>query len=207
MPALLSRRPAAALAALAIAGGVHAAGVTAAVADKAGRPLAGAVVTLEPTGAKLATRPMAGVEISQAKKTFLPDVTVVTVGTPVSFPNLDTVRHHVYSFSPAKTFELKLYAGTPGAPVVFDRPGVVVLGCNIHDLMTAWVVVVDTPYHARSAESGKARLEGVAPGSYRLRAWHPSLPADAEPPSVPVTVAGSDLEAAIRVDGVAAPAP
>lgn len=192
------------LGALILAGSCQAAVVTATVTDKSGRPLPGAVVTLEPVGAKLATRPMATVEIAQRRKAFDPDVTVVTVGTPVTFPNYDTVRHHVYSFSPAKTFELKLYAGTPGAPVVFDKPGVVVLGCNIHDLMTAWVVVVDTPHHARSAEGGKARLDGVAPGAYRLRAWHPVLPPDAQPPSVAVSVAGSDLDAAIRIEAVVA---
>ena len=185
-----------------LAGGCQAAVVTATVTDKAGHPLPGAVVTLEPVGAKLPTRPMATVEIAQRKKAFDPDVTVVTVGTPVTFPNYDTVRHHVYSFSPAKTFELKLYAGTPGAPVVFDKPGVVVLGCNIHDLMMAWVVVVDTPFHARSAEGGKARLEGVTPGAYRLRAWHPGLATDAQPPSVPVTVTATDLDAPIRIEGV-----
>jgi len=112
------------------------------------------------------------------------------------------VRHHVYSFSPAKTFELKLYTGTPSAPVVFDKAGIAVIGCNIHDRMTAWVVVVDTPFHARSAANGTARLEGVAPGSYRLRAWHAALPTDAAPPSVPVNVGAADADVRIRLDGV-----
>jgi plastocyanin len=185
----------------------HAAAVTANVVDKAGRPVAGAVVVLEPIGARPPVKPMSGVEISQAKRTFMPDVTVVTVGTPVTFPNLDTVRHQVYSFSPAKTFELKLYAGTPSTPVVFDKPGVVVLGCNIHDLMSAWVVVVDTPYHARSGDGGKARFDGVPAGSYRMRAWHRGLDADAAWASANVTVAGVDLDATIRVEGVAPASP
>ena len=184
--------------------GAAAATVTATVTDKAGHPLPGAVVTLEPTGAKLAVKPMNGVEIAQKKKEFIPDVTVVTVGTPVTFPNLDTVRHHVYSFSPAKTFELKLYAGTPGAPVVFDKAGIAVIGCNIHDQMTAWVVVVDTPFHARSSGNGTVRLEGVGAGSYRLRAWHSALATDTAPPSVVVNVASADVESAIRLEGVVA---
>ena len=192
-----------ALAAILFSGVAHAAGVTASVVDKAGRPVAGAVVTLEPVGTRLPVKPLSGVEISQARRTFIPDVTVVTVGTPVTFPNHDTVRHQVYSFSPAKTFELKLYAGTPGAPVVFDKPGVVVLGCNIHDLMSAWVVVVDTPYHARTSEAGKARLDNVAPGAYRLRAWHRGLDPDAAWPAVNLTIAGSDVEATVRIDGPA----
>jgi len=185
----------------------HAAAITANIVDKAGRPLAGAVVVLEPVGARLPVKPMSGVEISQARLMFMPDVTVVTVGTSVTFPNLDTVRHQVYSFSPAKTFELKLYAGTPSTPVVFDKPGVIVLGCNIHDQMSAWVVVVDTPYHARSTEAGKARLDNVAPGAYRLRAWHRGLDAEAAWPALNVTVAGTDLDATIRLDGVAAASP
>jgi plastocyanin len=189
-------------AALASAVAAQAAGVSATVTDKAGRPLPGAVVTLEPVGARLPVKPMVGIEISQKDKRFIPDVTVVTVGTPVTFPNLDTVRHHVYSFSPAKTFELKLYTGTPSAPVVFDKAGIAVIGCNIHDRMTAWVVVVDTPFHARSAANGTARLEGVAPGIYRLRAWHAALPTDAAPPSVPVNGGAADADVRIRLDGV-----
>jgi len=185
----------------------RAAVVTVSVVDRSGRPLPGAVVVLEPVAMRAPAKPMTGVEISQAKRMFMPDVTVVTVGTPVTFPNLDTVRHHVYSFSPAKTFELKLYAGTPSTPVVFDKPGVVVLGCNIHDQMSAWVVVVDTPYHARSTDAGKARLDNVPAGSYRLRAWHRGLDADAPWATANVAVAGADLDATIRVDAVASPSP
>jgi plastocyanin len=110
-----------------------------------GKPLTDAVVMLEPAAVRLPVAPLAGVQIAQLKRQFAPQVSVVTVGTPVSFPNDDTVRHHVYSFSSVKTFELKLYAGVPNAPVVFDKPGIAVLGCNIHDQMVAWVVVVDTP--------------------------------------------------------------
>src|SRR5689334_20889895 len=106
---------AAALLAGALVSEAGAAGVNTTVVDPAGRPLPGAVVMLEPVGARLPVKPMSGVEIAQAKRTFMPDVTVVTVGTPVTFPNLDTVRHQVYSFSTAKTFELKLYTGTPSS--------------------------------------------------------------------------------------------
>ena len=100
----------------------------------------------------LASLPVAaqGAEMAQKGKQFDPTVLVVPVGTSVGFPNRDTVRHHVYSFSPVKTFELKLYSGVPANPVVFDKIGIAVLGCNIHDAMTAWVVVVDTPYFGRS---------------------------------------------------------
>ena len=97
----------------------------------------------------------------------------------MQFPNRDKVRHHVYSFSPIKAFELKLYAGTPSNPVVFDKPGIAVLGCNIHDSMVAWVVVVETPYYGQTAATGKLRLDNVPPGNYRLRTWHPDMPTGA----------------------------
>ncbi|MGZ5205888.1 MAG: methylamine utilization protein [Caldimonas sp.] len=172
----------------------RAATVTVLVSDPAGRALADAVVMLEPTTGRLPTSPMVGVRIAQAQRQFSPQVTVVTVGTPIAFPNLDTVRHHVYSFSPAKTFELKLYAGVPAAPVVFDKPGVAVLGCNIHDHMVAWVVTVDTPLHARSGAAGRAQLDDVPPGSYRLRVWHSALKDPTEPTSTPLIVGRADIE-------------
>src|SRR6188474_185260 len=131
------------LALAAFCGSASAASVGVFVADPAGKPLPDAVVMLEPVAGRLPVTPMAGVRIAQVKRQFTPQVSVVTVGTPVSFPNDDTVRHHVYSFSPVKTFELKLYSGAPNAPVVFDKPGIAVLGCNIHDRMAAWVLVVD----------------------------------------------------------------
>jgi plastocyanin len=176
----------------------HGGTVDVTVTDAAAQPLAGAVVMLEPASGRLPTKPMTGVRIAQAQRRFDPAVTVVTVGTPIEFPNFDTVRHHVYSFSPAKTFELKLYAGVPSAPVVFDNPGIAVLGCNIHDRMAAWVVVVDTPLHARSGADGHARIGGVPPGRYRLRAWHPGLGA-AAPAGVALEVGAADLAAGIAL--------
>jgi hypothetical protein len=97
----------------------------------------------------------------------------------VLFPNQDTVRHHVYSFSPTKTFELKLYAGVPANPVIFDKVGIAVLGCNIHDNMVAWVLVVDTPYFGHTDAQGKLALDNVPNGSYKLRTWHSTLPTGA----------------------------
>jgi plastocyanin len=163
------------------------------VVDRAASPVSNAVVMLEPTTGRLSVSPMTGVRITQSKRQFIPQVTVVTVGTPVTFPNLDTVRHHVYSFSPIKPFELKLYAGVPASPVVFDKPGIAVLGCNIHDHMVAWVIVVDTPLHVRSDAAGRARIEDVAAGSYHLRIWHSDLPAGSRPISMPLTVAAVDM--------------
>ena len=173
--------------------------------DTAGKPLLDAVALLEPASGKVAVKPLADVEISQAKRQFSPRVTLITTGTRATFPNFDTVRHHVYSFSPTKTFELKLYAGVPGVPVVFDKPGVAVLGCNIHDTMAAWVVVADTPWFARSAANGHARIDAVPPGNYRLRLWHPGLAPGSEPAAVALSIGAADMEHAARLTVSAEP--
>lgn len=146
------------------------------VVDPAGKPLNDAVAFLESREARAAVRPAEGLEMSQVAKQFSPRVLVVPVGTAVGFPNRDVVRHHVYSFSPTKTFEIKLYSGTAASPVVFDKPGVAVLGCNIHDNMAGWILVVETPYSGRSTEAGRVVIDNVPAGNYRLRVWHPSLP-------------------------------
>ena len=193
---MLSRLPTLAtlLALCALTLSAEAATVSVVVTDLGGKPLADAVVMLEPASGRLPVSPMSGVQIAQVRRQFTPQVTVVTVGTPVTFPNNDTVRHHVYSFSPVKTFELKLYAGVPNTPVVFDKPGIAVLGCNIHDQMVAWVVVVDTPLHARSGAAGKAQIDAVPPGNYRLRAWHSGLAEGSPPTSTPLGVGAADVE-------------
>ncbi len=187
------------VAALLCAAAAHAAGVDVVVTDASGNPLADAVVMLEPAAGRLPVKPMTGVQIAQHDLQFSPQLTVVTVGTAVLFPNQDTVRHHVYSFSPAKTFQIKLYAGVPHTPIVFDKPGVAVLGCNIHDGMVAWVVVTDTPLWARSGPGGHARVEGVAPGSYDLHVWHSTLAEGAPPVQLALAVAGGDVEQRVKL--------
>ena len=181
--------------------------VQVAVQDGGGRPLAAAVVFLESAEARKLVRPAQGVEMAQEKRQFVPDVMVIPVGTEVRFPNRDTVRHHVYSFSPAKKFELKLYAGTPANPVLFDQPGVVVLGCNIHDQMVAWLLVVDTPFYAQtSAAAPVARLDKVPAGAYRLRVWHAGLPVGAPAHDQALSVTESPAPAAplvVKLQGVA----
>lgn len=127
---------------------------------------------------------------------------IVTTGTAVTFPNRDMVRHHVYSFSPTKKFELKLFAGTPANPVVFDKSGIAVLGCNIHDNMAAWVVVVDTPFYARTDSLGLAGLADVPAGSYRLRVWHSRLPVGAPAADQALTVGSTPGNAMVRMTGL-----
>jgi plastocyanin len=140
--------------------------------------------------------------IDQVEKRFVPRVSVVRVGTEVSFPNSDRIRHQVYSFSPAKVFSLKLYAGTAGEPVTFDKPGLVVLGCNIHDYMVAFVAVVDTPYFAKLPASGSVIID-LPPGGYRLRVWHPSLTAPIAPREVSVRSAPLVVALTANLDGAA----
>jgi len=170
------------------------------VRDEQGRPLPEAVVFLESPEAARAAKPLPGGEMAQKDKTFVPDTLVVTRGTAVQFPNRDTVRHHVYSFSPAKRFELKLYIGTPANPVSFDQAGVVVLGCNIHDEMIGWILVVDTPYFGRSTGNGQVRLNDVPEGSYRLRVWHSRLPVGAPALDLPqrLDAAGASTTVTLR---------
>jgi len=154
-------------------GAAGAAALNVQLTDARGGPARDAVVYAEPIGGrKTATAPKSAT-IDQVKKEFVPRVSVVQAGSAVSFPNRDDIRHQVYSFSPAKTFELKLYHGVPSRPVVFDKPGLVVLGCNIHDRMVAYVLVVDTPYFAKVDGQGRAHFEGLAPGEYEITAWQP----------------------------------
>ena len=192
----------AALAALALA--AQAGTVQVEVLDAAGQPLADAVVFLESADARKAVKPLAGAQMAQEKRQFVPSVLVVPVGTEVRFPNNDSVRHHVYSFSPAKRFELKLYTGTPSSPVLFDSPGVAVLGCNIHDQMVGWILVVDTPYYARTpAAPGRAQIGSVPPGTYTLRTWHTRLPVGAPAQEQALTVPATGAAAAsVRLAGL-----
>lgn len=173
-----------------------AASVSVQVLNQAGQPLANSAVYAEPVSGQTPAKSLKTVEIEQKNKTFFPLVTVIQSGTAISFPNHDTVRHHVYSFSPAKSFELKLYSGTPGSPVLFDKPGTVVVGCNIHDRMIAYIHVVDTPYFAKTDASGQAKLDGLLPGKYRLKAWHFNLPSGEALPEQAMTLSSNDSSAA-----------
>lgn len=142
------------------------------VRTPAGQPVENAAVVLEPVAGK-APQGKATAVIEQRDREFVPYLSIVQKGTAIDFPNRDKLKHHVYSFSPAKTFELKLYSGKPATPVRFDKAGEIALGCNIHDWMEAHVLVVDTPWFAKTGADGRARIERVPPGAYRLRLWHP----------------------------------
>lgn len=153
-----------------------AADLRATVRDRMGRGVEDAVVLAVPLDRSLmkAVRPARNV-VDQVGQEFVPYVKPVYVDSMVSFPNKDNIRHHVYSFSPAKTFELKLYSGTAAPPVLFDVPGAVTLGCNIHDWMIGYIYVADTPFFAKTDKDGVAEIERLPAGEYNVRVWHPDM--------------------------------
>lgn len=109
--------------------------------------------------------------MTQKNRQFTPHILVVEKNSQVEFPNADSIMHHVYSFSKSKTFELKLYREQPQDPITFEQTGVVELGCNIHDWMLGYIVVVDSPYYAITNEQGIASFD-IPNGSYKLNVWH-----------------------------------
>lgn len=140
-----------------------------------GRALPGAVVTVRPLeGAPHhAAAPLHAI-MDQVNRAFVPDLLVIPVGSTVEFPNSDSVSHQIYSFSPAKRFQLPLYRGKPYPPTHFEQPGVVTLGCNIHDEMLAYLLVTDAPWYGRTDAQG-AWLTELPRGRYRVEIWHPRL--------------------------------
>lgn len=151
----------------------YAASLNASVKDGTDKQLENAVVYATPTaGLSPQEQQMDRKNIDQIDKAFVPRISVFQKGTSVEFPNHDNIRHHVYSFSEAKSFEIPLYKGTPADPIVFDKPGAISLGCNIHDWMWAHVYVTDTPYFGISDAQGNVALQDLPPGEYRVQVWH-----------------------------------
>ena len=192
------------LAALAFVPGSNAASLGVAVANHIGDPVADAVVYAVPLAGSIAPpQEPATVVIEQVNFLFKPFVTAVRTGTRVRFPNRDNDRHNVYSFSPAKVFELPLYKGEPPHPVVFDKPGIVSLGCNIHDWMLAHVYVLDTPHFAVTDGTGRVRIEGLEAADYEVKVWHPGLKGSLKSASHKITLAeaGQDIRFSIKLRG------
>jgi plastocyanin len=174
-----------------------AAPLTVRVVDSNGRPVRDAVVTLRSATASGRLAPRGSYSVSQKDMQFHPFVLVVPLGAKVSFPNLDPTRHHVYSFSPAKKFELKLFAKDQSRSVVFDRPGVVALGCNIHDAMTAFIFVSDTQFAAKTGANGIAQFANAPSSPGKIFVWHPYLRAKGN--VVERQVAAADRNASFSV--------
>lgn len=181
-----------------MAGIAHAAPVSVQVIGLDGRPLAGAVVTLTMPGTAVPA-PRGTYRVAQQNIAFDPKVLIVPVGAQVSFPNLDRVRHHVYSFSPAKKFDLKLYGRDESRSITFDKPGPVTLGCNIHDGMNGLVYVTATPYAALADADGRVSFAGAGAGRGMLTVWHPSIRKSGNTLSQPLVVSSAGATATVRL--------
>jgi plastocyanin len=118
---------------------------------------------------------------------FAPHVLVIQVGATVEFPNSDPMSHNVFSISDAKRFNLGLYTRGAIRRLIFDKPGVVELLCNVHLEMFGYIVVVKNPYFARTDSPGAYRIDGVPAGRHRLRCWHERFPAQERTVEVPET--------------------
>jgi plastocyanin len=153
----------------------HAADFSVTVRQRDARPLAGAVITLESEAANAPSASPIAAIMDQVDLAFVPDVLVIPVRSTVQFPNSDAISHQVYSFSGAKSFQLPLYRGKPYPPVTFDQPGVVTLGCNIHDNMVAYILVTRAAHFGRADAAGQWTATNVAAGRYIVRVWHPLL--------------------------------
>lgn len=212
MPTVVTRISLA-LACLAFSAGAAIASLQVNVLDQNGQPLPEAVVTLRGT-VEPVTPVAATATMDQRRQEFVPHVLAVRAGTSINFPNSDNIRHQVYSFSAPKRFELRLYEGTPNAPLLFDKPGVVVLGCNIHDWMLGYIYVSDDPWFAVSDAKGQLRLDTLPAGHYRMTLWHPRSQDMLNQPGGELDVASAGTQKTVSItvqppaaDAATAPAP
>jgi plastocyanin len=164
------------VAALVVSSATSAAEFSLKIVDQKNAPAPDAVVALYPLDAPAPSSPAVTVEIEQRDKQFHPFVTALRAGSSARLPNNEKkIEHQVYSSSPAQKFEFPLYKPGRTETVAFDQTGIVVLGCNIHDSMVAYVVVLDTPWFATSDATGRATIRNLPPGHYRTEVWHPQL--------------------------------
>jgi plastocyanin len=182
--------------------------VSVSVLQTDGKPVVGAIVTLHPLDAASRPSPPTRAVMDQVNLAFDPDVLVIPVGSTVEFPNTDTTRHQVYSFSPAHPFQLPLYRGKPYPPERFDRAGLVTLGCNIHDDMLAYIMVTDAAYFGRTNAAGNWSVGTVPRGRYRVEVWHPRVRDAAPELQRELTVGDSErAEVTVRLRRALRPAP
>jgi plastocyanin len=178
---------------------VIASSLTIAVTDGEGRPLANAVITLYAGDDRPSPEAVPEAVMDQRDRQFVPQVLAVRTGTVVRFPNSDNIRHHVYSFSPAKRFELRLYHGTTAEPVQFDQPGKVALGCNIHDAMIGYIYVVDSEWFGVTGPEGQWTFDALPEGELEVQIQHPRL---ADPLTRALTITGTSRNETIALDGL-----
>lgn len=198
---LLMRLGSLAMLYLCSASGIASAGaVTVTVTDRDGRPVPDVAVFLESDGTGPVNAPVGtSAVMDQVDRRFVPHILVVQTGTRVEFPNSDTVAHHVYSFSHPNHFKLPIYKGHAHPPVGFDESGIVVLGCNIHDNMLAYIVVVDTPVFAKTDGDGVAVLDAASAAAAKVSIWSPRFRDDPENLSVSIADATAGNAVAFRL--------
>ena len=163
-----------------------------------GRPLAGAVVTITVPGTAAPT-PRGSYIVAQRDIQFAPRLLIVPVGATVTFPNFDKVRHHVYSFSKPKRFELKLFGREDSRSVTFSQPGAVALGCNIHDAMNGVIYVTASPYTAVTGADGRMRLDVGGARAATASVWHPSIRRAGNTLSQPVAIGANGLSTTLQL--------
>ena len=163
-----------------------------------GRPVAGAVVTITPPGTAAPT-PRGSYVVAQRDIQFAPRLLIVPVGATVTFPNFDKVRHHVYSFSKPKRFELKLFGREDSRSITFDQPGAVALGCNIHDAMNGVIYVTASPYTAITGADGRVRLDVGSTRAATASVWHPSIRRADNTLSLPVAIGPNGLSMTLQL--------
>jgi hypothetical protein len=163
------------------------------IVDVAGKPVSDAVVTVRPAGGVPAgpIRFPWGTTMVQENITFSPHVLIVPVGATVRFPNHDKVRHHIYSFSKPAKFEIKLFGKDETRSYTFKTTGAVALGCNIHDQMSGFIKVVETPFAAKSGLNGQVHIPGLAAGTAQVTIWHPLMKAKDNEQLLLVPIPGS----------------
>jgi plastocyanin len=178
------------------------------VLQQNGKPLQGAVVTVHVIAANVpAAAPLKAI-MDQIDLAFRPDLMVIPVGSTVNFTNSDKVSHEVYSFSSAHNFRLGLYRGNGQPPELFDRPGLVTLGCNIHDAMLAYILVTDAPYYGMTAADGSWTQPDIVRGKYRIEVWSPRLAGAGQMLQREITVnPGDHAQAEIHADHALRSAP
>jgi len=187
--------PAFLLSAVAVAGDVRII-----IVDEKKQPVSNAVVSLKPLfeGAT-GFSPVVMAEMRQQGVLFSPFVLPIAIGSTVSFPNFDEFRHHVYSFSDVKRFELRLYGQDESKAIQFDTAGVVALGCNIHDNMLAYIYVSEHPVFAKTDENGQVDFSGLATGQYELYVWHPDLKGGKSKTLATLEIANSALSETVSI--------
>jgi len=170
------------------------------VVDEAGLPVRDAVVELH--SAKGAAGPIRfpwTMGMAQKNQQFTPGTLVVAKGSTVAFPNLDNVRHSIYSFSKPARFEIDLYGRDQTRTQSFQITGSVKLGCNIHDKMRGYIRVTDTPYAAKTDHNGSVTLSGMASGAAKLTVWHPQLRSPTGESKSAITIAGGAQSHKLKV--------